>query len=47
MFQLNVFNWRPILYIAIIISIKFLDDRYFWNVDVVNKLKLYDLEFTN
>ena len=47
MFQLNVFNWKPILYTAIIVAIKFLDDRYFWNIDIVNKLKLYDLQTTN
>jgi hypothetical protein len=41
------YNWKPILYISMIQALKFADDRYFWNVDIVEKLGLFDLKSTN
>jgi len=28
-------------------AIKYWEDKYFWNIDVVNKLKIFDLRHTN
>ena len=28
-------------------SLKYLDDRYFWNIDLVEKLRVFDLKSTN
>ena len=35
------------MYISLIISIKWLDDRYYWNSDVCDKLTLFDVQATN
>jgi hypothetical protein len=40
-------NWRPIIYTSFLIATKYWEDRYFWNVDVVEKLKLFNLSDTN
>ena len=44
---MNATNWKPILYIALITATKYLEDRYFWNIDIVNHLKLFDIKVTN
>ena len=40
-------NWRPLVYTAILLATKFYEDRFFKNVDVVNKMKIFDLDSTN
>lgn len=44
---MNKTNWRPIVYTCLLIATKFWDDKYFWNIDVVRKLKLFNLHYTN
>ena len=46
-FQMNKTNWRPIVYTCMIIATKYWEDKYFWNIDVVRKLKLFNLQYTN
>ena len=40
-------NWRPLVYTSILLATKFYEDRFFKNIDVVNKLKIFDLASTN
>ena len=40
-------NWRPLIFTCFLIASKFWEDRYFWNVDVVEKLELFSLKDTN
>ena len=47
LFQVTPYNWKPILYIAMLTSLKYVDDRYFWNIDLVEKLRLFDIKATN
>ena len=47
LFQVQPVNWKPLVYTAILLSVKFLEDNLFWNADVVAKLKLFDLQATN
>ena len=35
------------MYSALILAVKFIEDRYFWNIDIVNRLELFDLDETN
>mgnify|MGYP001605388028 CR=1 FL=1 len=41
--QLLSFNWKPILFTAILVAAKFWEDLVFWNIDFVEGLKLYPL----
>lgn len=47
LFQVHPVNWKPLVYISLLESIKFLEDNLFWNAEVVAKLKLFDLAATN
>ena len=40
-------NWKSIVYTAVILAIKYWDDRYFWNMDVVDRLKIFDIHHTS
>jgi len=40
-------SWKPLIYTSILLAIKYWDDIYFWNVDVVNRLKMFDVKTTN
>ena len=31
-------NWRPLLFSCLILAIKFYDDIYFWNIDVIDRV---------
>ena len=46
-FQVNNANWRSIIYACTLVATKFWEDKYFWNIDVVRKLKIFDLKYTN
>ena len=45
--QITPTNWKPIVYTALFQGIKFLDDRLYWNLDIVERTNLFDLERTN
>ena len=45
--QLLTVNWRPIVYSAMLLSTKYWEDYYFWNVDFVELLKLFPVQATN
>jgi hypothetical protein len=40
-------NWKPVLYTALMIGVKFYDDIYFWNIDLVNRLNTFSLDEMN
>lgn len=40
-------NWKPIVYTAVILAIKNLEDRVYWNKDIVDYTMLYDIKETN
>lgn len=40
-------NWKPLIYTAVIMATKYWDDKYYWNVDVVNRLQMFDLQSMN
>ena len=40
-------NWKPLLFTSILVASKYWEDRYFWNVDIVEQLQLFTLEETN
>jgi len=46
-FQVNSFNWRGILYASSLVAVKYWEDKYFWNIDVVRKLNLFNIKYTN
>ena len=45
--QIYPMNWRPLMFTSILIATKFYEDKYFWNIDVVERLKIFDIEHTN
>jgi hypothetical protein len=46
--QLLPFNWKGLVYTAMIVSIKYIYDvKRYWNIDFVNKIHLFDLINTN
>ena len=45
--QITPSNWKVLIYISIIVSVKYLVDRNIWNIDMVNILALFDLKNTN
>ena len=46
-FQINSHNWKAITYACVLVATKYWEDKYFWNIDVVNKLKIYGIKETN
>jgi hypothetical protein len=40
-------NWRPILFTSLLLASKFWEDRYFWNIDILDKMKVFSIEATN
>jgi hypothetical protein len=45
--QLTPANWKPIVYTALILAIKYLEDRRYWNKDIVDNTMLFDIKDTN
>lgn len=45
-FQLTATNWRGVIYSLMVTSRKYWDDNYFWNVDVVDALRIFDTKYT-
>lgn len=40
-------NWRSIIYTAVLLAVKYWEDRVYWNNKVVEKLQIFDLKTTN
>ena len=40
-------NWKPIVYTSVILAIKNLEDRVYWNKDIVDFTLLFDIKETN
>jgi hypothetical protein len=40
-------NWRPMVYTSILVATKYWEDKYFWNIDIVDKIRVFDLAHTN
>ena len=40
-------NWKSIVYSTLIIAAKYWDDKYYWNIDVVNRVQMFDIEHMN
>ena len=47
LFQLTPSNWKSIVYTAIILAVKLIEDRNIWNIDIVTNLNIFDLRHTN
>ena len=47
LFQMTPANWKPIVYIAIILAVKYLQDTIYWNKDIVEHTMLFELHETN
>ena len=45
--QITPSNWKVLVYIAIVISVKYIDDNIIWNSEIINDLALFDLKYTN
>ena len=45
--QLRATNWKGLLYTLLIVTRKFWNDNNYWNADVVNALKKFDLAYLN
>lgn len=41
--QILPLNWKSIVYTAVLIATKYWDDKYYWNIDVVERLKIFDI----
>ena len=40
-------NWKGVVYIAMILAVKQIEDRNIWNIDIVHNLNIFDLKHTN
>ena len=45
--QLTPANWKPIVYMSIILAIKYVQDTVYWNKDIVDHTMLFELDETN
>ena len=45
--EIRYFNWKPLLFTAILLASKFWEDINFWNIDYVEQLDLYPLKAIN
>ena len=45
--QLRSTNWKGLIYTLLIVTRKFWNDNNYWNADVVNALKKFDLDYLN
>lgn len=45
--EIRYSNWKPLLFISILLASKFWEDINFWNVDYVEGLNLYGLKHIN
>ena len=45
--EIRYCNWKPLLFTAILLASKFWEDIYFWNVDYVDALAIYNLKSIN
>lgn len=41
--EIRYFNWRPLVFTALLLASKFWDDIGLWNIDYVEHLELYGL----
>ena len=45
--EIRLCNWRPMVFIAILLASKFWDDISFWNIDFVEALEIFALKQVN